>query len=221
MAAMLETPSRVWRRIQDIEGQEMPSLPSLPPMEEDSTDNHTETTDDLETSRETDPIHSTPAAFSSHTNTMSTIKQPLALSAASSARFANSLASRSSKSAMSASGSRSSVSRQSAIYQPAHQQYSFDISMIPALPQPHEDADIRSNGQDTQSRDSSAADVHLPPLEATGLEDDLDLSDALQSVSRAGSPIEQYNPTPRKNYDYSVSLRSEPRVSLFSEQPMF
>lgn len=208
---MLETPSRVWRRIQDIEGQEMPSLPSIPVME-DSADNRSETTDDLDLSRESDPMHSTPAAYSSHTNTMSTIKQPLALSAASTTRFANSIASRSSKSGLSASGSKGSVSRQSMVHQP-QQQYSFDISMIPSLPQPHDDMEIRSSDQDTHSRDDSVGDAYLPPMDATGLEDDLDLTDALQSVSRSGSPVERVNPTPRKPYDYSISLKSEPKVS--------
>ena len=204
---MLETPSRLWRRIQDIEGHEMPSLPSIPVME-DSADGRSETTDDL--SGDSDPIHSTPAAFSSHTNTMSTIKQPLALSATSTARFANSITSRSSKSGMSASGSKGSVSRQSMAPQ---QQHSFDISMIPSLPPPHDDMEIRSSDQDTQSRDSSVGDAYLPPIDIPGMEDDLDLTDALQSVSRSGSPVEQVNPTPRKGYDYSVSLRSEPKVS--------
>ena len=34
MAAMLETPSRIWRRIEAIEDRDMPSLPSLPPFED-------------------------------------------------------------------------------------------------------------------------------------------------------------------------------------------
>ena len=76
--------------------------------------------------------------------------------------------------------------------------------------------EIRSSDQDTQSRDSSVADAYLPPMDVTGIEDDLDITDALQSVSRSGSPIEQVVPTPRKGYDYSVSLRSEPKVSVYT-----
>lgn len=212
MAAMLETPSRVWRRIQDIEGQEMPSLPSIPVME-DLTEMPSETTDELEASRESNPITSTPAAFSSHHNTMSTIKQPLTLSAGSTARFANSIASRSSKSgiAMSASGSKGNMSKQQLANQ--QKQYSFDISMIPSLPQPRDDVEIRSSDQDTQS---SVTDAYLPPMD-TGVEDDLDISEALQSISRSGSPVHPVVPTPRKNYDYSVSLRSEPKPSPFDK----
>ena len=207
---MLETPSRVWRRIQDIEGQEMPSLPSIPIME-DSADNQSESTD-LDLSRESDPIHSTPAAFSSHQNTVSTIKQPLILSAGSTQRFAQSIASRSSKSGgMSASGSRENTARLKP--QAAMQQSSFDISMIPSIPHPPDDMEIRSSDQDTQSRDSSVGEVYLPPTD--GMDDDLDITDALQSISRSGSPVEPVAPTPRKGYayDYSVSLRSEPKVS--------
>lgn len=198
----------------------MPSLPSIPLME-DSADNRSETTDDMDVSRQSDPIHSTPAAYSSHTNTMSTIKQPLALSAGSTVRFANSLASRSSKSGLSASGSRGSVSRQGYM-QEAQQQSSFDISMIPSLPHQPDDFEIRSSDQDTHSRDSSVGDAYLPPIDGpTGLEDDLDISDALRSISRSGSPVEQVAPTPRKAYDYSVSLRSEPKVRAVSCQVSF
>lgn len=211
MAAMLETPSRVWRRIQDIEGQEMPSLPSIPAME-DLTEMHSETTDDLDASRMSNPITSTPAAFSSYHNTVSTIKPPLTLGTGSTARFANSIESRPSKSAIgtSASGSKSGVSKQQPVQQQP-QQYSFDISMIPSLPQPHDDVEIRSSDQDTHD---SIADAYFPPTD-TGAEEDFNISEALQSVSRSESPIEPIAPTPRKSYDYSVSLRSEPKVSLF------
>jgi hypothetical protein len=210
---MLETPSRVWRRIQDIEGQEMPSLPSIPVME-DSADNRSESTD-LDLSQESDPMHSTPAAFSSHQNTVSTIKQPLMLSAGSTQRFAQSIASRSSKSGgMSASGSRGSVLKQTPSRQLKLHQSSFDISMIPSISQPHDEMEVRSSDQDTHSRDSSVDDIYLPPADtATGMEEDFDLTDALQSISRAGSPVEPVAPTLRKGYDYSMSLRSEPKVS--------
>lgn len=206
MNGMLETPSRVWRRIEDIERGDLPSLPSLPAFD-DSRDQHTEETDsidDMDISNDSNPIHSTPAAFSSHT--MSTIRQPL--STGSTARFANSIASRSSKSGLAVSRSASSVSRQNAMQS---KDYSFDISVIPTLPTPRDDIEIRSSDQDTSNRDSSQEEPRLPPMDPdTG--DELDLSDALQSVSRAGSPLPNPEPTPRKKYDYSVSLRSEPQV---------
>ena len=213
MAALLETPSRVWRRIQDIEGLEMPSLPSIPHME-DSTELRSESTD-FDLSRGPDPIHSTPAPFSSHQNTMAAIKQPLALSAGSTQRFANSIASRSSKSGgISASGSRGSVSRVGTFQQSPPPQSSFEISMIPSLPHGQDDMEIRSSDQDTQSHDSSVGNGYLPPAD---IEQDFDITDALKSISRSGSPVQHVAPTPRKGYDYSVSLRSEPKVGTQSE----
>ncbi|KAJ8454238.1 hypothetical protein ONZ45_g19381 [Pleurotus djamor] len=39
-AAYLETPSRVWRRIEAVEGRDMPSLPSLPTFDDDDSTDH-------------------------------------------------------------------------------------------------------------------------------------------------------------------------------------
>ncbi|KAI0692519.1 hypothetical protein BC835DRAFT_1508673 [Cytidiella melzeri] len=210
MNVMLETPSRVWRRIEDVERGDLPSLPSFPAFD-DSVEQPTDETDsiDMDLSNESNPIHSTPTTYS---HTMSTIKQPL--SAGSTARFAHSIASRSSKSGSALSASRSSISRQHAI---PPKEYSFDISAIPSLPNAPYDLEIRSSDQETSLRDSSLGDPHLPSPDATG-EDGLDLSDALRSVSRPGSPpLPDLEPTPRKKYDYSVSLRSEPKPSPFEK----
>lgn len=217
MAALLETPSRVWRRIQDIEGQEMPSLPSIPLLE-DSAENSSESTD-LDLTGDSDPVHSTPAAFSSQHNTQSTIKQPLMLSSGNTQRFAQSIESRSSKTGgMSASGSRGSVSRQMPTPPLKLQQNSFDISMILSIHHPQDDMEVRSSDQDSHSRDSPVGKVYLPPTGAEAeLDEDFDLTDALGSISRSGSPVEHAAPTPRKGYDYSVSLRSEPKVSPLTE----
>ena len=85
--------------------------------------------------------------------------------------------------------------------------------MIPSLPHPpDDDGDTHTSDPDTES---SVGDAYLPPIDPpTGMDDDLDISDALQSVSRSGSPVEPIDPTPRKKYDYSISLKSEPRVSV-------
>lgn len=216
MAAMLETPSRVWRRIEDVEGRDMPSLPSLPVFE-DSSDNQSESHDDRtddDVMQDILPIHSTPAAFSSHTAT--TIRPPSSTS--STVRFAHSIASRSTKSAFSVS--RASTDKQTPVEQ------SFNISSIPSLPgtrgHDEDDLDIRSSDQETEeSKESSVPDAYLPP---DGGEDDIsagfDLSDALQSISRSNSPFEpdvpQDRQTPSKKYDLSVSLRSEPKVSTLT-----
>ena len=146
------------------------------------------------------PIHSTPVVLS---HVASTVRAPSSTS--STARFAQSLASRSSKSSLSAS-------RGFAASHPA--EYSFDVSSIPSIPIHRDDSgeiEIRSSDQDTES---SVPEVYLPPPLDDNLEEDLDLSDALQSVSRANSPPLDDGQTPRKksDYDYSVSLRSEPKV---------
>ncbi|KAI0629313.1 hypothetical protein C8Q77DRAFT_319706 [Trametes polyzona] len=201
MANLLETPSRVWRRIQADQERDMPSLPSLPAFD-DSADPQTI----LDQSSETEmviasPIHSTPAVLS---RAGSTIRAPSSTS--STARFAHSLASRSTKSSL-------SVSRGSGHARPPDD--SFDISSIPTLPNtrdPHEDIDIRSSDQETE--DSSVPEAYLPPTLDDNEEPDLDLSDALQSISRSNSPGLGDRETPRKKseYDYSMSLRSEPKV---------
>jgi len=176
---MLETPSRIWRRIEAVEGKDMPSLPSLPAFE-DSADQSSESQEDsIIDLGNPQPIHSTPAAFSSHT--MTTIRAPSSTS--STARFAQSIASRSSKSAL-------SVSRGSVAKQP--QEDSFNISSIPSLPPDF--------GHDVVEE----------------IDGDLDLSDALRSLSRPNSPHGDDAPTPRKKYDYSVSLRSEKKVCFSS-----
>lgn len=200
---MLETPSRIWRRIQAADEGEPPSLPSLPAFDDSGaqdSDSDQHSTDDGPNIL---PVHSTPAAVSVHTAT-STIR--LQSSTSSTARFASSLASRS-VSAKSSSASRTYPYPRS----PAQ---SFEVSAIASLP--HESDEI------TEPEDSplaysrhSVPESHLPPEENEV--DDMSLEDALQSVSRSSSPfspeIPLDNPTPRKKYDYSMSLRSEPQVN--------
>ncbi|TCD69492.1 hypothetical protein EIP91_007422 [Steccherinum ochraceum] len=205
---MLETPSRVWRRIQDTEGRDMPSLPSLPAFD-DSQEPEPETTDDDEDIlHDSLPLQSTPAAHSLH-KTASTIRPPSSTS--STARFARSIISRSSKSSL--NSSKGQTTRQYSL--PPDD--SFDISAIPRLPNAsdHADfADIRSSDQETESNEGSVPDVYLP----SGVVDDdeLDITEALASVSRSGSPAP--DPSPKKKlYDYSVSLKSEPRASPFDK----
>ncbi|KAJ8473813.1 hypothetical protein ONZ51_g7618 [Trametes cubensis] len=180
----------------------MPSLPSLPAFD-DSADPQTtvDEGDSEEDMQIASPIHSTPVVLS---QAASTIRAPSSTS--STARFALSLASRSSKSSLSASRSAG----------PSYpRDVSFDISAIPSLPNVHDDhqddMDIRSSDQETE--DSSVPEAYLPPTMDDNLDPELDLSDALQSVSRSNSPGLGDRDTPRKkDYDYSVSLRSEPKV---------
>ena len=96
---------------------------------------------------------------------------------------------------------------------------SFDVSVIPSLP----NIDIRhySDGEETDEAQSkeSIPEGYLPPeddFDDRDAEQDISLTEALQSVSRTSSPsfpAESFHATPKKNYDYSVSLKSEPKVS--------
>lgn len=211
---MIETPSRIWRRIEAIEDRDMPSLPSLPPFEDSGhlsgeDPEQDESDDDLH--HNGSPIHSTPAAASAHHTAASTIRPSSTLSAA---RFASSIASRSTKSSLGLSSSRGMSTRKVQVD-------SFDISMIPSLPDIHAEPGTDHFSYDDEDLDleeskESVPDVYLPPQGDYDDGSDLSLSDALQSVSRSGSPPhsnEPYEngPTPKK-YDFSVSLRSEPKV---------
>ncbi|KAI0072304.1 hypothetical protein K474DRAFT_413030 [Panus rudis PR-1116 ss-1] len=217
-AAMLETPSRVWRRIQDNERRDMPSLPSLPAFEASDVTQSSEDMDESDGGNILSPIQSTPAAFSSHSGP-STVRPTSSTNSVE--RFARSIASRSVKSSASITHRYSIGTRQSS----APPEGSFDISPIPSLPKLNTDElEIRSSDQDSdrsRSHGSSVGDAYLPPdiePEIVG-EDDLDITDALRSISRSNSPDPEIDPTPRKskNYDYSVSLRSEPKPSPFDK----
>lgn len=228
MPAVLETPSRIWRRIEAVEDLDMPSLPSLPPFEDSAAqfssemlDEHDEDEDQEEGQGDISaPIHSTPTANSGHHTAASTIRPPA--STGSSARFAHSIASRSSKSSsLGLSSSRASSDRKS-------RHDSFDVSMIPSLPQIHpvhatgHYSDDTDTDFDLEDSKESVPEVYLPPEEDNFDEEEeegVSLTDALQSVSRTGSPppnkrMDDGN-TPKKAYDYSMSLRSEPKVCVF------
>ena len=190
----------------------MQSLPSLPAFEDSAAppsmeeSDHESSQDDMQMAS---PIHSTPNILS---HIASTVRAPSSTS--STARFAQSLASRSSKSSLSVSRGPT-VSRRTSV---GHAEDSFDVSSIPSMPVRRDDSgelDIRSSDQDTHS---SVPEDYLPPPIDDIVDADFDLSDALQSVSRSNSPgLEERDPgeTPRKksDYDYSMSLRSEPKVS--------
>ncbi|KAI0057426.1 hypothetical protein BV25DRAFT_1892643 [Artomyces pyxidatus] len=196
--AMLETPSRIWRRIEAEEDHDMPSLPSLPAFEDSADNIATSTTEESQDEDISAPLQSTPA-LSSHTAT-STIR--LQASPSSTARFAQSLASRASRSTSAFSSSHSL--KRSAATPVHHDSLSFDdVSAIPSLPGVHD------SGMDEADMDLSGA-AHEDGLE------DLSMADALQSISRTSSP-EPDSGRMQKKYDYSVSLKSEPKASPFDK----
>ncbi|KAJ7504249.1 hypothetical protein B0H11DRAFT_2154471 [Mycena galericulata] len=210
MAGMLETPSRIWRRIEAIEDRDMPSLPSLPAFGDSEGENETSADEvDEHLSNISVPMHSTPA---------STIRP--ASSTSSTSRFANSIA-RTSRSSMGRSSTRGISARQS------HPDSFDDISAIPSLPdvQPERGtghySEVEEDVDFDRSRDS-VPEAYLPPdadEDDDEGEQDLSLTDALESVSRTSSPqlLSRDEATPKKNYDYSVSLRSEPQPSPFDK----
>ncbi|KAF9269220.1 hypothetical protein L218DRAFT_1072847 [Marasmius fiardii PR-910] len=212
MALMLESPSRIWRRIEADDGRDMPSLPSLPPIDDsadnidlqESSDNISDTDESL--NNIASPIHSTPATSSQQSTRNfrgadSSASMGTSSNNGSATRFANSIA-RSSRSSMPLSRF-SSVGRAS--LGSKHEQEppgldSFDISAIPSLP------DAAGQGSD---------------IEVDSIDD---LSDALESVSRSSSPypgpVEPSEGTPgnkTKYFEYEVSLKSEPKPSPFSK----
>jgi hypothetical protein len=222
MAAMLEieTPSRIWRRIEAVEDRDMPSLPSLPLFDEDSVDAEIAMQNDYDDQFEEDlesisRIHSTPPSM--HHTITSITRHPSSTS--STARFAHSLASRSSKSSVALlnSSSRGMSTRRS-------QHDSFEVPSLPRI-QPDNVTGHYQEDADEESK-SSVPDVYLPPPDEEDNDldrkSDLSMTNALESVSRTGSPppispeAMEHQETPKKNYDYSISLKSEPKVGTSS-----
>src|SRR5260221_9495698 len=105
--ALLETPSRIWRRIEADEQNDMPSLPEVPAFEDSNDVNATTTSEESHHSacHPTSPLQSTPAPPSNQ----NTIR--LQSSTSSSTRFAQSIACRANRSGPGLSPSTGSVSK--------------------------------------------------------------------------------------------------------------
>ena len=185
----------------------MPSLPSLPPFED--SDDPDSLHEDSQSSHDVldnpllnmpSPIQSTPAPNIAHNTVTSTIRPPSSTS--STARFATSIASRASKSSLGLSASRALSKRGN--YD------SFDVSIIPSLP--NFSAEAGTSPDDTED-EHIVPGIHLPETD----DEDLSLTDALQPISPSASPLEPIQhdaTTPKKSYDYSISLKSEPKVRV-------
>ena len=194
--ALLETPSRIWRRIEADEQNDMPSLPDVPAFEDSNDVNATTTSEESHHSafHPASPLQSTPAPPSNQT----TIR--LQSSNSSSTRFAQSIASRASRSGSGFSSSTGSVSKRSpsstSIQRP---EISFDdISAIPSYPRP-----------DVARVDEAGVDA-----DEDVLGDDMSLEDALRPSNRSGSPfpLEGLTGNGNSKYSYTGSLKSEPKV---------
>lgn len=190
--ALLETPSRIWRRIEADEQNDMPSLPEVPPYEDSNDLNATTTSEESHQPafNPTSPLQSTPAPPSNQ----NTIR--LQSSTSSSTRFAQSIASRASRSGSAFSSSTGSLSKHS---QPSvsiqRSELSFDdVSSIPLYPQSNIAASVEAGvGDDLE---------------------DMSLAKALRPPSRGSPPFapEGVAGNVHSKYSYSVSLRSEPKV---------
>ncbi|KAI0288447.1 hypothetical protein BC826DRAFT_1093036 [Russula brevipes] len=190
--ALLETPSRLWRRIEADEQNDMPSLPDVPAFE-DSNDVNATTTSEESLHPTSSPLQSTPAPPSNQ----NTIR--LQSSESSSTRFAHSIASRASRSGSAFSSSTGSLSKSSRpSISTQRPELSFDdISAIPSYPR----------------HDVVGADEVGVGVGEDGLEDDLSLAQALRSPSDGGSPfpLDGVASNGNSKHSYSVSLRSEPK----------
>jgi hypothetical protein len=203
MAAMLETPSRIWRRIEAVQDKEMPSLPSLPSFDDDSADEGKtpsrviqDSDDDLDTSFD---------AYGSLKNSggatsKSTIRP--ALNNSNTGRF--SIGARSAKSSVGPTTLR-------------RKKDSFDITDIPSLSNVSKGQILQSDTEDEldQRRDQhrSIPEVYNPSDDDEDIPGEDSILDALESVSHISSPPPlPKSATPKRTYDYSVSLKSEPKV---------
>ncbi|KAI9451888.1 hypothetical protein F5148DRAFT_1378754 [Russula earlei] len=197
--ALLETPSRIWRRIQADEQHDMPSLPEVPAFEDSNDLNATTTLEEGHRSdvHPTSPLQSTPAPPSNQ----NTIR--LQSSTSSSARFAQSIASRASRSGSAFSSSTGSLSKRSRLSVSSQRSdISFDdISAIPSYPQ-----------SNVVATDGTGVGIG-----EDGVEDDMSLEEALRPPSAGGSPfpLEDMADNGHSKHSYSVSLRSEPKTSPF------
>lgn len=193
--ALLETPSRIWRRIEADEQNDMPSLPEVPPYEDSNDLNATTTSEESHRSafNPTSPLQSTPAPPSNQ----NTIR--LQSSTSSTSRFAQSIASRASRSGSAFSSSTGSLSKHSRLSASTQRsELSFDdVSAIPLYAQ-----------SNVVASDEAGVGVGRDDLE------DMSLAEALRPPSRDGPPFapEDVAGNVHSKYSYSVSLRSEPKV---------
>ncbi|KIK56356.1 hypothetical protein GYMLUDRAFT_174310 [Collybiopsis luxurians FD-317 M1] len=217
MASILETPSRIWRRIEAEGDRDMPSLPSVPAFDDsadissfsdnpESNDHQVEEDPSFGSLRS--PIHSTPAASSHYASTMRA-----ASSTSSATRFANSLA-RSVR-------SRSSMAHSSASR--VHPSYpdSFEVSAIPSLP----DNDGSGELDDLVGSTESAPEEYVSGKQRRAVEEEeepdlnFSLADALQSISRDSSPFHSERgraPKEPSYIEYEMPLKSSPQATPFS-----
>ncbi|KAF5379308.1 hypothetical protein D9757_007667 [Collybiopsis confluens] len=225
MASMLETPSRIWRRIEAEGDRDMPSLPSVPVFDDSAEFTHS--SDDPEPNRavaveeeeeEEDfsfgslksPIHSTPAASSHYASTMRA-----ASSTSSATRFANSIA-RSARSSLAHSSASRVLSGR-----PSYPD-SFEISAIPSLP--GDGLEYSSDEREDLAGSRKSASQDFPPeKQSTSREEEPSFDISLPDISGAsdshlGERERGRNLKERSFADYEMPLKSSPKATPFSSK---
>lgn len=212
---MLETPSRIWRRIEAVQDKEMPSLPPLPSFDDDSAEEGHTPSQVIQDSDD-DALDTSFDAYGSLKNSgggatsKSTIRPTLNNSHT--GRFSNSIGARSAKSSVGPTTLR-------------RKKDSFDITDIPSLSNVSKGQVPLSDTEDEleQRRDNhrsraSVPEVYNPSDDDEDVPGEDSIMDALESVSRISSPPPlPKSATPQKTYDYSVSLKSEAKVRQSSK----
>ncbi|KAF9515240.1 hypothetical protein BS47DRAFT_1391776 [Hydnum rufescens UP504] len=201
-----ETPSRVMRRIEDAEREEMPSLPPLPSFEMSTDENNDSTKSSIPPFNEADtketyfpgPSQSTPPQSLS-----SRSLRPISTVSSSRERFAASIV----------------TSRSSSVKQPRLLDDSFGVSQIEPTPLSFNDLSAEVLDDDAQSKDAAAfVPAHVSFHD---LSDDqaLSITDALESVSLSSdrdvreSEHESINvPVGRRNSMFVSKRRPMPRL---------
>ena len=228
---MLETPSRLLRRIDALDDDDMPSLPPVPDFEDDSgvlsssqisshsvnpreAHHKSGSSDVLHASDESLPYQSTPTILHSQ-RTISTVRPPP--SVRSSARFAQSLASSRSRSTRSASSQPRNGSGGQ------FRDVTFDVSEIKPIP-----PDVSTDSDDDYvgamslelANSKASIPINYQPQAPSLDEEELDLTEAMEDIGRSDSSFQPEDHSadvpPRKGgeyYDYEVSLQSEAKVN--------
>jgi len=213
MALPLETPSRIWRRIQARQDQDMPSLPSMPALDDS----------------EAEPLTSRILPAESDENTDEDEKPQNISSPQYSTPIGSQYAARPSASASATARLSSKTSRRSlgaSIRSRNSKHDAFNIKKVPSYPRINVAA---GNAQELASdveeeSKSSVPDAYLPPPEDEELDaQGFSISDALQSVSRSNSPAPfsadafEEDRIPNKNDDHSP----ESKVSVVDTSKVY
>ncbi|KZV68006.1 hypothetical protein PENSPDRAFT_583044 [Peniophora sp. CONT] len=203
--AFLETPSRIMRRFDAQAGMDMPSLPSLPAFDEESgeEDEEPSTSEASRILSDDEPLQSTPAPSSAQNTARLGALQS---SACSTARFAHSLASRTSRSQLS--------SQSQSLRRSTPNDLTFnDVSPIAARPR-------FGGGSGRDLSESGSGSGGFSGGEGDSVGDELSLSDALRDLSRTSSARGIDTPQSKKREYTGIGLSPSVKVAYDIMSPL-